>query len=71
MNYINALKLINTCIEHNLLHEENGGVFVYRKATPKSKEGWYLTDKDILAKELMKDKNGQETLISALKEKKY
>lgn len=69
MIFINALELINQCIEHNLLKEEDGKVFVYRNGTEKHKEGWYLTDKDILAKELMQDKEGQEILISALKEK--
>ncbi|MDF2880247.1 MAG: hypothetical protein K0R54_804 [Clostridiaceae bacterium] len=69
MIYINAIELINLCIEHDILKEENGEVPVYRQGTPKSKEGWYLTDKDTLAKELMNDEDGQNMLISVLKEK--
>lgn len=69
MIYINALELIDLCIEHSLLKEKNDKVFIYRAETPNSKEGWYLTDKDTVAKELMNDKAGQKTLINALKEK--
>lgn len=65
MIYINALELINTCIKNGILVEKEGYVFVLRKG----KKDWCLTDKDILAKELMDDKKGQETLISALRNK--
>lgn len=69
MIYINALELINACIENEILVEKDGGVFVYRNASANSKEGWYLDDKDILAKEIMADTEAQNALISALKEK--
>lgn len=69
MIYINALELINVCVENEILQEVNGGVPVYRKATPTHKEGWYLTDKDLLAKELMQDTTGQNILITELKRK--
>jgi hypothetical protein len=69
MFYINALHLINVCIDNNILKEKDKKVLVYRSGTPTSAEGWYLVDKDILAKELMNDKDGQDVLIEALKEK--
>jgi hypothetical protein len=65
MIYINALELINACVKNDILVEEKGYVFVLRKG----KKGWCPTDKDLLAKELMKDEKGQKRLISALKEK--
>lgn len=65
MIYINALELINACIENDILYEEKGYVFVLRDV----KEDLCPTDKDILAKELMNDEKGQQTLISALKKK--
>lgn len=69
MMYINSLNLINLCVKHNILKEKDGNIFVYRSKTETSKEGWYLEPKDMLAQELKDDKKGQETLISALKEK--
>jgi hypothetical protein len=69
MAYIDALKLINLAIENDLLGEQEGKVFVYRAATSRSEEGWYLDDKDIVAKELMNDEKGQKTIIEVLKEK--
>ena len=69
MYYINAVELINLCVEHNVLKEKDGAILVYRKGTSKSKEGLYLTEKDILAQELMKDEEGQKTLISELNKK--
>lgn len=69
MYYINALELINTCIQHDILKEKDGCVLVYRTASANSKEGWYLCDKDLVAKELMNDAEGQQILIDALKKK--
>jgi len=66
MLYINALELIDLSIKNNLLKEENGKVFVYRKGTFKNKEGIYLCEKDAITKELMNDIVGQNTFISAL-----
>lgn len=65
MIYINALELINACVENEILYEEKGYVFVLRKG----EKDLCPTDKDILAKELMKDEKGQQTLISALRKK--
>lgn len=69
MIYINALELINLCLREEILHEKDGMVCVYRSASATSPEGWCLEDKDILAKELMGDKEGQNALISALDKK--
>lgn len=69
MKYIDALNLLNLCVENEILSEKDGGIFVYRNAGEKSPEGWYLTDKDLLSKELMTDKEGQKVLIEALNEK--
>lgn len=69
MIYINALELINVSVENNILKEKEGKIFVYRAGTPKSKAGWYLSEKDFVAKELMNNEKGQRLLISALKEK--
>lgn len=69
MFYIHALELINLAIEHEILIEQDGGVVVYRDASETMKEGWYLEDKNTLAHELMESKEGQDIIISALKEK--
>lgn len=69
MRYIDALKLINLCVQNNILKEIKGNILLYREGTPNSKEGWYLTDKDIVAKELMKDEEGQKKLVLELKKR--
>lgn len=69
MKYINALELINLAIKNGIIKEKDEKVFVYRKGTEKKKAGWYLEEKDLVAKELMKDKNGQEIIISELKKR--
>ena len=69
MLYITALELINLAIENGVLMEQEGMIVVYRDASPTSEEGWYLEDKDTLAKELKESKEGQEAIISALREK--
>ena len=69
MIYLNALELINEAVKNDILEEKEGQILVYRKGTSQSKEGWYLSDKDIVAKELMNDEKGQGLLISALKQK--
>lgn len=68
MRYIDALNLINKCLECKILHMIEGGIPVYRKGTETSKEGWYLTDKEDLIQELMNDAVGQDTLTAALKD---
>lgn len=69
MYYINAMKLINLCVQNNILNEKDNKIFVYRNKGEQSEEGWYLEPKDILAFELKDDKAGQEALISELKKK--
>lgn len=66
MFYIDAIKLLNTCVKNNILHEDGGNIAVYKDSSNNSKEGWYLIPKDILAKKLMEDKDGQTQLIAAL-----
>lgn len=67
MLYINSLKLINKAIDNGLLEEIDGRVFIFRGETKDSKAGWWLEDKDTVAKELMRDKKGQDIIISELK----
>lgn len=69
MFYIDALELINMSVKNGILKEQEGMVFVYRAKTNESNEGWSLTDKALLAQEIMRDEDGQEALINALKEK--
>ena len=69
MYYINALKLINLCVEHNILQEKDNKIFVYRSKGKNNKEGWHLESKETLALELKEDKKEQETLICELKKK--
>lgn len=66
MIYIDALELINSCVENGILNEVKGNIAVYRNASPKNKAGWHLIERDILAKELMSDEYGQKMLVSAL-----
>lgn len=66
MYYIDALKLLNICVEHKILHEDDGHIAVYKSGTPTHKEGWYLIPKDVLAQKLMRDEEGQTKLIEAL-----
>lgn len=66
MYYIDALKLLNTCVEHKILHENGKDIAVYKNSTNTSKEVWYLVPKDVLAQKLMKDEEGQAHLIAAL-----
>lgn len=67
MKYIDCLNLINMLVQCNILKEQDGKVFVYRDAGTKLPEGWFLEDKDKIAKELMEDNLGQEFLIDVLK----
>lgn len=69
MLYINALELINVSIKNNLLDEIEGKIHIYRNGTSESEPGWYLEEKDIVAKELMNDKKGQKLIISLLKKR--
>ena len=69
MYYADALNLIEICVENDILKEQDGAIFTYRTEGKLYPESWYLMDVNILANELRHDKNGQEALILALKEK--
>ena len=71
--YINMLQLLNTAVENNILAEKDGKIFVFRNSDDDDNDDddgyWSLSDKDLIAKELMKDIDGQEIIKKALKEK--
>lgn len=67
-------KLIELCIQHQILRSQGNCVFVYRNAGPDpslAPEGWYLELIDDVARDLMDDKVGQSTLINTLQEKGF
>lgn len=68
MKYIDALKLINLCIENKLLNVVEGKVAIYRRKGKVKKEGWYLIEKEFLSQELMNDEYGIKYLTNKLKE---
>lgn len=66
--YINMLQLLNTAVENNILAEKDGKIFVFRNSD--DDDGyWCLSDKDLIAKELMKDIEGQDIIKRSLEEK--
>lgn len=67
MKYINALDLINLCIENDLLKVVDGYIPVYKEGE-NIKSGWYGYNKEDLAQELMYDEKGYNYLIAKLKE---
>lgn len=69
MFYIEALNLIDLCLEHGVLSETEGGIPVYRDRSETSPEGWYLESKPDLAQELMHDEDGIVALSLALQQK--
>lgn len=72
MYFYDTQRLVRLAVEHGILHSENGGVAIYRKAGPdpkQSPEGWYLELPDDVAHDLMDDAEGQRCLIEALAEK--
>lgn len=69
MRYIDALKLVNTCVKENILKTHENHIAIYRNKGKNTEEGWYLISKEELAKTLMSDDIGQRTLIGALAKK--
>lgn len=69
MLYIHALQLIDLCVKYGLLKEEDGNLLVYLNKTEQNEEGWFWMDKNLVAKQLMRDKEGQEVALQALNEK--
>ena len=68
MRFIDALNLIELCVEHEVLAEIDGGIAVYRNGTETSPEGWYLERKEDVAQELMHDPEGITLLTAKLEE---
>lgn len=69
MRYIDAKKLVNMCVEEEILYTKEGRVAVYMNPKGDLKEGWYLIDKEDMIRIVMEDKEGQEKLIDALEKK--
>lgn len=71
MPYIDAKNLVDTAIQYGILHTEEC-VAIYRNAgknPARNPEGWYLEPRESVYETIMRDKEGQDTLINALKEK--
>ena len=69
MFFIDAVKLLEMCIENKILYGENGLVAIYRHSGSNPNEypeGWYMDRCDDVARELMNDPEGQRTLAAAL-----
>ena len=71
MKYIDCLNLIDMSIKFDILKEQEGKVFVFRNKGKTVPKGWFLEDKDEVAKELMEDSIGQEVLIKALEKQGF
>ena len=69
MRYIDAQKLVKMCVEEEILNTHEGRIAVYMNPKGDFKEGWYLVDKENMVRIVMKDKEGQDKLIEALKKK--
>ena len=64
MRYIDALHLLEACVEHQVLcQDKDGYILIIHEKGP------VLWDKCLLAQELMQDKEGQSVLRAALSEK--
>ena len=63
MFFIDALNLINLCVEHNILHTEEGFVLIQHENGP------VLWEKELLAQSLMRDFEGQDALLAELEKK--
>ena len=66
MWYMEALRLVQICIEHDLLKTTKDGVLLYMAETKEKPEGWYLFSKEQVAHQLMEDDEGVYTLTNAL-----
>lgn len=63
MYFIDALNIINLCVDHQILTTHEELVLVQHENGP------VLWDKSLLAQELMHDEEGQAVLLNTLKEK--
>lgn len=71
MLYADAKNLVDNAIQCGILHAEEC-VAIYRdsgKDPARNPEGWYLEPKEDVYQAIMRDKEGQRTLIDALEEK--
>ena len=68
MKYIKALELVNLALEHEILHEKDNLIPLYRTFTDRE-DGWYLTPKEYVIQELMRSEEGQNVIMKALSEK--
>lgn len=59
--YIEAIELVEKCVKNRVLQETESHIFIERTT------GWYLEPKDMVAKDLMYDKEGRDILTAALK----
>lgn len=71
MFYVDAKNLVDTAIKYGILRTEEC-VAIYRAAGKdpvRNPEGWYLEPKEDVYQTIMRDKEGQRTLIDTLEEK--
>lgn len=71
MFHVDAKNLVDTAIKYGILRTEEC-VAIYRAAGEdpvRNPEGWYLEPKESVYETIMRDKEGQQTLINALEEK--
>lgn len=60
ITYAEAALLIDKCVKEGILQEINSHIFIVRET------GWYLEPEDMVAKDLMYDKEGRDILMAAL-----
>lgn len=66
MWYMDAVRLVELCIEHEILKTAEGGVLLYITEMKEKPEGWYVFSKEQVAHQLMEDVDGIHTLTNAL-----
>lgn len=64
ITYEEAVLFTEECIKEGILQETDSHIFIWRET------GWYLEPKEMVAKDLMYDKNGRDILMAALNAKK-
>ena len=67
MEFTKALEIINLSINYGILIEKDGKVFVYKNLGKNEHRGWFLEDKEDVAKNLISDEITQKALLNALK----
>lgn len=72
MYYVDARRLVDLAVEHEILAEKDDCIPIYREAGSDPEEfpeGWYLTPKEEVYHDIMYDETGQTALVNALKER--